>query len=80
MKYVTATVAAIFMFVATALIAGLLLGAVAPGLAEIELRVGSLSGSLLSLISLLLAAVAATSTFWASLRARTGRLYRRKES
>ncbi len=80
MKYVTATATGVFMFVATFLLAGLLLGAAAPKLSEIQLTVGSVTTNLLSLISLLLAALAATSTFRATFRAKTGRLYRKRKS
>lgn len=78
MRYVTAVLASIFMFLAVWLLSGLLLFLVTPpGWAEIGVAIGPVYANLVSLISAVLAAVAATYTFRASLKARTGRLYRR---
>jgi hypothetical protein len=77
MRYVTAVIGSLFMFLAVTLLSGLLLMFVLPrDWAEIEVIVGPTSGNLVSIIAFTFGGIAATHTFRASLKARTGRLYR----
>ena len=77
MKYVTATLSGMFMFICSGLLCGILLGLVCPrGWFAIELNLGLFSANVPSLIATLIAGAAATHTFRASLRARAFKLYK----
>jgi hypothetical protein len=78
MRYVTAVLSSVFMFLAVGLLCALALLFILPAhWAQMEVRIGSLGANMPSLAGLFLGALAATYTFRASLKARTGRLYRR---
>jgi hypothetical protein len=81
MRYVVALVGSIFMFAATWLLSGLILLWVLPReWSQVEVAVGELQGNLASVLALLPAGLVATHTFRASLKTKTGRLYRRAAS
>jgi hypothetical protein len=78
-KYITATVSSIFIFAAVFLLLGLGLSFVMPSKwFDIVINPGLLKANIPSILSAILAAVAATYTFKASLHSKTGRLYRKK--
>lgn len=78
MRYIAAVLGSIFMCLAVWFLCTLILSFVVPrAWIQIEVGIGYLSGSPVSLISALAAGIAGTYTFKASLGARTGRLYRR---
>ncbi len=79
MRYVTAVLASVFMFLAVGFLGALALSFVLPrSWAHMEIRVGLLTGNPPSVAGVFLGALAATHTFRASLKAKTGRLYRRE--
>ena len=79
MRYFTAFVSGLFMFFAVWFLLGLLFLAVMPrAWAEIEL--GIVEGGIPSLLAAILAGLGAVYTFKASLKAKTGRLYRKKKA
>lgn len=78
MRYFTAIISGLFIFVAVFLIVSLILAFITPGLAEVHLNIGLIEGNLIGLIAFLLSTIAATMTFKASLHAKTGRLYTKK--
>ncbi|MBN1392389.1 MAG: hypothetical protein JW947_06250 [Sedimentisphaerales bacterium] len=81
MKYLVSTVSAVFIFFAAWFILGFFFAAVLPiSWFDIEIQIGSLTANIPSLLSIVGASIAATSTFKASLSAKTGKLYRRGES
>jgi hypothetical protein len=78
MRYVTGVLSSIFMFLAVGFLCALALSFLLPAhWVQMEIRIGSLGGNLPSVAGVLLGALAATYTFRASLKAKTGRLYRR---
>jgi hypothetical protein len=79
MKYITAILSSLFIFVCVVLLSGILLTLICPkSWFGIELNIGLLSTNLPTLIAILIAGVAATHTFLASLRGKTFRLYKKK--
>ena len=81
MRYVTAILAGVFMFVAVGFLCALALSFVLPAdWAQIEIRIGMLGGNLASVAGAVLGALAAAYTFRASLHAKTGRLYRKNKA
>ena len=79
MKYIAAILSGLFIFVFVGLLSGILLALICPkAWFEIELNLGLLSANIPSLITIVIAGVAATHTFRASLRAKTFKLYKRK--
>ena len=78
MKWITAIGGSIFMFVATFLVAGLVLAWLLPVVwAEYVVSIGPVSANLPSILALIAASLAAAGTFRASFKAKTGRLYRK---
>jgi hypothetical protein len=79
MRYITALVSSVFMFLATTLLSGVVLIAVLPlNWRGPVIQVGLLSANLPSLLAMLLGSITATYTFKASLHSKTGKLYRKK--
>ncbi|MHC4156240.1 MAG: hypothetical protein ACYST6_15155 [Planctomycetota bacterium] len=79
MKYLTALLSSIFIFLGVWLLSGLALSFLLPsGWWQIEIGIGLARGNIPSILAGVLAAVAATHTFKASLRAKTGKLYKKK--
>lgn len=79
MKYVTAMLSAVFIFICVGLLSGIFLALVCPkSWFEIELNLGFLTTNVPSLIAILIASSAATHTFRASLRAKTFKLHQKK--
>ena len=79
LKYITAILSGLFIFVCVVFLSGILLSWICPkAWFEIELNLGLLSTNVPSLIAIVIAGVAATHTFRASLRAKTFRLDKRK--
>jgi len=79
MKYVTAILASIFIFLAVFVLIGLFLSVLFPrNWLEFNIELCTMTFNILSAIAFLLASVAATYTFKASLHAKTGKLYRMK--
>ena len=77
MRYVVAIVASIFMFAATWFLSGLVLLFVLPERwSQISLSVGGLQGNLVSVLGAVVGGAVAVHTFRASLKAKTGRLFR----
>jgi len=80
MRYVTAILASLFMFLAVGFLCALaLLFIIPPSWAQTQIGIGWLGGNLSSVAGAVLGALAATYTFRASLHAKTGRLYRRSK-
>ena len=79
MKYVTALLSALFIFVCAGFLSGILLTLICPkAWFGIELNLGFLTTNVPSVIAILVASGAATQTFRASLRAKAFRLYKKK--
>ncbi|MFX0201270.1 MAG: hypothetical protein ACFFCW_34565 [Candidatus Hodarchaeota archaeon] len=79
MKYITAILSGLFIFVCVGILSGTLLALICPkAWFGIELNLGLLSANIPSLITTVIAGVAATHTFRASLHAKTFKLYKRK--
>jgi uncharacterized protein YacL len=78
MKKVVAFISALFMFVLTWFISGMLI-AVVWEYSRTEIRLGSLGTNIAGLIGLLVATLVATHTFRASLKAKTGKLYKKNK-
>ena len=78
-KYLTAIVSAIFIFLMVFILMALGLSLVMPSKwFDIVINLGLLSANIPSIISAIISSVAATYTFKASLHAKTGVLYRKK--
>ena len=81
MKYFTAVVSSIFMFFVMWFLLGLFFIAFMPRCwSEVEVECALLSGNVPSLLAAILAGLGAVYTFKASLKAKTGRLYRKKKA
>jgi hypothetical protein len=81
MKYITAILSSLFIFVCVGILSGILLALVCPkSWFGIELNLGLLSTNFPSLIAIVIAGVAATHTFRASLHGKTFRLYKSKRN
>jgi len=79
MRYVTAILSALFIFVGVGFLSGILLALICPkAWSGIEVNLGFLSTNVPTLIAIVIASGAATHTFRASLRAKTFRLYKKK--
>jgi hypothetical protein len=79
MKYITATLSGVFIFVCSGLVFGTLLAMICPkSWFGVELDLGLLSANIPPLVTVVIASAAATHTFRASLRARAFKLYRNK--
>lgn len=79
MKYVTALLSSIFIFLGVCFLSGLVFIYVMPSVWwHTEIGVGSIRANIPSLVAVLMGAIAATYTFKASLHAKTGRLYKKK--
>jgi len=79
MKYFTALLSSLFIFLCVWLLASLGFSLILPSRwSELEIGIGLIRGNLLGLLGGLLGAIAATFTFKASLQAKTGRLYIKK--
>lgn len=79
MKYITAILSSLLIFVCVILLSGPLLALICPkAWFEIEINTGLLSTNVPSLMALVIAGLAATHTFRASLRAKTFRLYKKQ--
>ena len=79
MKYVTAILSGLFIFVCVGILSGILLALIYPkAWFGIDLNLGLLTTNVPSLITIAIAGVAATHTFRASFRAKTFRLDKRK--
>jgi hypothetical protein len=77
MKYITPIFASIFMFLAVSFLVGLIVTFVLPSKwAQYEIQIDLLRANIPSLIGAITGGFTATYTFKASLRAKTGRLYR----
>lgn len=80
MKYVTAILASIFIFLGVSFLAGLiLLSVIPPAWTQVGVQIGLLRANIASLISIIFGGIVATYTFRASLSSKTGRLYRKKK-
>ena len=78
MKYATAIISAIFIFVMVFILMGIVFAWVFPkDWWQITINLGLLSANLPSMIAIILGGLAATATFRASLNAKTGKLYRK---
>ena len=81
MKYFTAILSALFIFVCVGVLSGMLLTLICPkAWFGIEINFGLLSTNVPSLIAIVIAGVAAIHTFRASLRAKSFRLYKSKRN
>ncbi|MHC4315484.1 MAG: hypothetical protein ACYSW3_23820 [Planctomycetota bacterium] len=81
MKYLTALLASIFIFLGVWFLSGLILAFILPlRWWKIEFGIGLAHGNIPSILAGILGAVAASHTFKASLSAKTGKLYRRKRT
>jgi hypothetical protein len=81
MKYLTALLSSIFVFLGVWLLSGLALSFVLPSRWwEIEIGIGLVRGNIPGIAAGVFGAIAATYTFKASLHAKTGRLYRKKNA
>ena len=79
MRYFTAILSGLFIFVCVGILSGILLVLNCPKTwFGIELNLGLLTTNVPSLIAVVIASLAATHTFQASLRAKTFRLYKRR--
>ena len=78
MKIFVAIVSSLFIFLLVWFLSSMLI-AVLWNYSQKQVVIGSLVTDISSLIGLALAGLAATQTFKASLKAKTGRLYRRKK-
>jgi len=80
MKYVTAILSGIFMFLAVLFLLGLAFLYIMPATWwEIEFGIGLMSGNVPCAIAAVIAAVVAIYTFKTSLCAKTGKLYRKEK-
>ena len=75
-KVLVALISSLFIFVPVWLIVSVVVALVWPDSLTRELSVGILTANIASLIGLIAAGLAATNTFRASLKAKTGKLYR----
>lgn len=79
MKYVIAIISSLFMFICVGILIGILLALICPkDWFDIVLNLGILSANVPSIIAAVIASIAATHTFRASLRSKSFKLYRRK--
>ena len=79
MKYVVAILSSVFIFIAVGILVGIILGLTFPkAWCSIVLNVGLFSANLPALIAAIIAGLAATHTFRASLRAKSFKLYKKK--
>ena len=79
MKYVVAIISSVFMFICVGILVGILLALICPkAWFDIVLDLGLLSANVPSIIATVIAGIAATHTFRASLRAKSFKLYKRK--
>lgn len=80
MKYVVPIIASLFIFIATFIVVGFILGFIVPeSWWRTWFTIGSFSANLPSFIAFILASLAATQTFRASFRSQTGKLYKKKK-
>jgi hypothetical protein len=80
LKYVTALISGVLMFVLSFVIIGLILNIILPEkLYDVKINLYLLKANIISFISLIIGGIIATATFKASLNAKTGRLYRKKK-
>jgi membrane associated rhomboid family serine protease len=81
MKYIAALISGAIIFVAVWFLVGFLVAVVLPAnWRHLEITLGGFTANLPSLIGLIIGIFAARHTFKASLRAKTGRLYRKPKS
>jgi hypothetical protein len=81
MKYVTAIVGSIFIFLAVSFLVGMVLLFIMPSTwTHAEIQIGALRANVPSLIGIILGCIAARYTFKASLHAKTGKLYTKKDN
>jgi hypothetical protein len=81
MKYITAILSGLFMFVCVGFLFGILLALICPkAWFGIELNLGLLSTNLPTLIAIVIAGLVATHTLRASLQGKTFRLYKKKSN
>jgi len=79
MKYVIPIISSVFIFICVGILVGILLALICPkAWFDIVLDLGLLSANVPSIIATVIASIAATHTFRASLRAKSFKLYKRK--